>query len=71
MLNDPKYDKKDADPAIWSEQEDKKLAIYYDIVNKAHHFYGCEYCSFYRYGKFKDELDKVKTYFNKTIFINS
>ena len=66
MLNDPKYDKKDDEPAMWSEQEDKKLAIYYDIVNKAHHFYGSEYCSFYRYGKFKDELDKVKTYFKES-----
>ena len=36
MLEDEKYDKEDEEPAQWTEKEDKRMAIYYDIINKTY-----------------------------------
>ena len=61
MLDDEKYDRDDDVPAAWTEKEDKKLAIYYDIINKAHHKIG-----FDKRHKYKDDLDKIISYFRES-----
>ena len=67
MLDDPNYDNKDEEPAVWTEKEDKKLAVYYDVLNKAQHTYGSIYGSFCTNKKFKDERDKVLNYFRESL----
>ena len=61
MLDDEKYDRDDDVPAAWTEKEDKKLAVYYDIINKAHHKIG-----FDKRHKYKDDLDKIVDYFKES-----
>ena len=61
MLDDEKYDRDDDVPAAWTEKEDKKLAIYYDIINKAHHKIG-----FDKRHKYKNGLDKIISYFRES-----
>ena len=58
MLDDEKYDREDEEPAAWTEQEDKKMAIYYDIINKAHHSIG-----FDKRHRYKSDLDKILYFF--------
>jgi DNA helicase-2/ATP-dependent DNA helicase PcrA len=62
MLDDEKYDSEDEIAALWSENQDKKLYIYYDIINKALHEYG--YDKNKRHGK--DELDKILNWFGES-----
>jgi len=66
MLDDEKYDRDDDVPAGWTEREDKKLARYYDIINKAHHNYGSMYGAYCRNKKFKDDLEKIISYFKES-----
>ena len=61
MLDDEKYDRDDDVPAAWTEKEDKKLAVYYDIINKAHHKIG-----FDKRHKYKNDLDKIVDYFKES-----
>jgi len=61
MLDDEKYDRDDDVPAAWTKQEDKKLATYYDIINKAHHKIG-----FDKRHKYKDDLEKIISYFRES-----
>jgi DNA helicase-2/ATP-dependent DNA helicase PcrA len=61
MLDDEKYDREDEEPAQWTEQEDKKMAVYYDIINKAHHSIG-----FDKRKKYKSDLDKILNYFGES-----
>ena len=70
MLDDPKYDKKDEDPAVWTEKEDKKLAVYYDVLNKAQHNYGSMYGAFCINKRFKDERHKILSYFRDYTAMN-
>jgi superfamily I DNA/RNA helicase len=67
MLDDPKYDTKDEDPAVWTEKEDKKLAVYYDVLNKAQHNYGSIYGAFCTKKGLKDEGRKVLNYFRESL----
>ena len=60
MLDDEKYDREDEEPAAWTEQEDKKMAIYYDIINKAHHSIG-----FDKRHKYESDLDKILYFFGE------
>ena len=66
MLDDPNHDKKDEEPAMWTEKEDKKLYVYYDIINKAQHAYGSMYGSFVRNKRFENEWEKILTYFKES-----
>jgi len=61
MLDDEKYDRDDDVPAAWTEKEDKKLAVYYDITNKAHHKIG-----FDKRHKYKNDLDKILSFFGES-----
>ena len=61
MLDDEKYDREDEEPAAWTEQEDKKMAIYYDIINKAHHSIG-----FDKRHKYESDLDKILYFFGES-----
>lgn len=61
MLDDEKYDRDDDVPAAWTEKEDKKLAVYYDIINKAHHKIG-----FDKRHKYESDLDKIVNYFRES-----
>ena len=62
MLDDENYDSEDEIAAQWSEDQDKRLFIYYDIINKALHEYG--YDKNKRHGK--DELDKILNWFRES-----
>ena len=55
MLDDENYDSGDEIAAQWSEEQDKRLFIYYDIINKALHEYGYDKNKVHG----KDELDKI------------
>ena len=70
MLDDENYNPGDDVAAEWTEKEDKKLAIYYDIISKAQHEYGSEFCAFVKRkkakNKFKDELGKSLDYFGES-----
>ena len=61
MLEDEKYDKEDEEPAQWTEKEDKRMAIYYDIINKAQHSIG-----FDKRKKYKNDLEKVLDFFRES-----
>jgi len=61
MLDDEKYDREDEEPAQWTKQEDKKMAVYYDIINKAHHHTG-----FDKRHKYKNDLDKILSFFGES-----
>ncbi len=61
MLDDEKYDREDEEPAKWTKQEDKKMAVYYDIINRAHHSIG-----FDKRRKYKDDLDKILNFFGES-----
>tara|TARA_R110001599_G_scaffold3201_1_gene18004 strand:+ start:1625 stop:3406 length:1782 start_codon:yes stop_codon:yes gene_type:complete len=62
MLDDEKYDRNDEEPAQWTQKEDRKLAVYYDIINKAHHSIG-----FDKRNKYKDDLNKILSYFRESV----
>ena len=62
MLDDENYDSEDEIAAQWSEDQDKRLFVYYDIINKALH--ECGYDKNRRHGK--DELDKILNWFRES-----
>ena len=72
MLDDEKYNTSDEEPAKWAENEDKKLAVYYDIVNKAQHNHGYDKKGSHlrfrenRQYKGKDDLEKILNFFGES-----
>jgi DNA helicase-2/ATP-dependent DNA helicase PcrA len=62
MLDDENYDGGDEIAAKWSEEQDKRLFIYYDIINKALHEYGYDKNKVHG----KDELDKILNWFGES-----
>ena len=62
MLDDENYDSQDEIAAQWSEEQDKRLYVYYDIINKALHEYGYDKNKLHG----KDELDKILNWFGES-----
>ena len=72
MLDDEKYNIEDTEPVKWTEKEDKKLAVYYDIISKAQHNHGYDrkgsHLRFRKKRQYKgnDDLEKVLNYFGES-----
>ena len=72
MLDDENYNTDDDEPAAWTEKEDKKLAIYHDIISKAQHNHGYDkkgsHLRFRKNRKYegKDDLEKILNFFGES-----